>query len=278
MSKILHLIVNYKNDQETKEFVSNLCFLSDSEQVKKVIINNSAAVGGDEVFADLQASRPHIAVLKCPDNPGYFTAAERACELFPPGDYLYVILSNSDVKILDKDFYKKIMCYELKPDVGAIAPSIRSDLTQNESNPLYAQRPSLHKINRLERVYSYFLLAWVYHVASWVKNRFFNRRVVPTETQEIYALHGSFIILSKYFFLKGGSFKYPVKLYGEEIFLAEKLRQLKLKTLYEPTLSLYHREKGTEASWIARYAISHTTFLYKQQSLRYIKSLFNSGS
>lgn len=277
LSKILHLIVNYNNTEQTLDLQRNLDSISGVEHVQRVVINNSAQNTNDATF---DQCRPSVDIINCPDNPGYFGAAMRASHVYKLSDFDFVILSNSDLLVTDNEFYNKLLNYHFDESIAAIGPSIRSVLTQRESNPLYRNRPSRLKIRFLKYVYSNFIAAWFYHIISWMKNRYISSTTdagkKSDEQQIIYALNGSFIILRKVFFQKGGSFSYPVKLYGEEIYLAEYLRKNKMKTIFLPTLSVEHLEKGSEKTSLSRHAISYQTYLYKKQAAKYLVDIFKS--
>jgi len=277
LSKILHIIVNYKSDEQSTELINQLRQLEGNSQVSWVLVNNSAIDSKDDSLKQKLTHVQNLTVVNCPDNPGYFGAAARACQELDPREYTYTILSNSDLQIMNSDFYQVLLNYGIESETAAIAPSIKSNLTKKESNPLYLQRPSSSKLQRLEWVYSNIFTAWIYHLLSWMKNRFAGSQSLLEHSESMYALNGSFIILHKNFFLKGGNFSYPVKLYGEEIFLAEQLRRLNLKTVFMPDLKVVHDEKGTEKSWISRYTISYRTFLYKKEAAKFLSALFKSN-
>jgi GT2 family glycosyltransferase len=64
----------------------------------------------------------------------------------------------------------------------------------------------------------------------------------PASGATIYAPHGSFLIFSSEYFRAGGSLDFPCFLFGEEVYLAESLKQLGLDAVYEPSLEVVHQE------------------------------------
>ena len=64
------------------------------------------------------------------------------------------------------------------------------------------------------------------------------RDIKKNSMGDIYAGHGSFIILSKEYFIKCGIINYPVFLFEEEIYLAEECRKHHLTVLYYPQLKV----------------------------------------
>ena len=55
---------------------------------------------------------------------------------------------------------------------------------------------------------------------------------------EIYAGHGSFILFTNHFVSKYPELHFPGFMYGEEIYFAELVRAVQLKTKYDPTLQI----------------------------------------
>ncbi len=286
--EILHVCVNYRNNQETKGFIENCQQLLGADQVQFVVCDNSQGIDPEKdlILENLRTS-DSVVVLPYVDNPGYLGAAYRAllkiAELSGCSEvseeaigqkYSFVIVSNTDLQISTKDFYQRLLSQSSRDSgsgqkVGILAPSIRSLLTNKESNPLYQSRPSAKKMNFLVRVYSWYPLAVLYHLLSFAKVW------LPGQTQasgaiEIYAAHGAFMIFTAEFFKAGGTFKYPARLYGEELFLAEQLRRFGLKTMLVETLKILHREKGTELTLWHRIGLSRRTFEFKKESSKVI--------
>ncbi len=266
-------MVNYRNDSETKAFALACLRLKGAEHGQFVIANNSADGLADSSFGDFPS--PNISVMNCPDNPGYFGAAQRALMKFAQYNYKFVILSNTDLEIQSPDFYDNLLKGQWSEDIGAIAPSILSGLSLKESNPLYWERPSKRKIHFLKRVYSNFTVAWLYHIGSSLKGQLARPQAI-SYGDLAYAPHGSFLIITNSFLQRKGDFSHGVRLYGEEIVLAERLRLLGLKVMLWPELKVFHREKGTEESWFHRVALSRRTFIFKKEAAGFLDEIFKA--
>lgn len=283
----MHFIINYKNNKETESFIENCLECSNftngeesSYETHFVLINNSAISEEDATFSKFLATKS-VQVFNYPDNPGYLSGVHRASQFYDLTSYNFVIISNSDLKIENKDFYKSLT--DLKMNYsgwGAIAPSVWSDLYNMETNPLYFHRPSAAKINRLAFIYKFYSIAFIYHLLSSVKNFILslskNKKRLEIEC-EVYAPHGCFLILTKVFFTAGGNLDFKSRLYGEEIFLAEQIRNLKLKVFTKPELKITHREKGTQGNSLKRHFLNYKTFEFKKKSAIYIKNIFSNN-
>jgi GT2 family glycosyltransferase len=125
---------------------------------------------------------------------------------------------------------------EFNEDIGWIAPKIYSEKEGRDRNPKITNRLSLAKMNLLRILYKYPSLFRL-HKKTFHKRK---RKEYPEHTElEIYAGHGSFIILTRNFLKKQIRFNYPVFLFGEEIFFGELMKNADLKVLYLPKLKLY---------------------------------------
>jgi GT2 family glycosyltransferase len=77
-------------------------------------------------------------------------------------------------------------------------------------------------------------------------NRLFQRKKETISSpRDIYAAFGACIIFHKTYFDRGGDLAFGSFLYYEEIYVAEKARQLGLRTHFEPRLRLLHNEHST---------------------------------
>lgn len=273
--KILHICVNYTNDRETENFVLKCLELDGAKElVQFVVVNNSASDKDDRTFIGLSACNPQPIIINAPMNPGYFGAADLVLKQVDIDSYKFVILSNSDLEILNQDFYRAMNEMKIAKDVGGLAPSIFSQATAAESNPLYRIRPSKVKMRMLAFVFKYYWSAWIYHFFALLKSGFIRRKHVFFDEEIIYAPHGCFLILSKAYFHAGGTFEYPVKLYGEEVFLAERFIALKLKVIMVNSLKVSHREKGTMVGGWFQRILPLKTWQFKKESSKFILSQF----
>lgn len=153
----------------------------------------------------------------------------------------YIIVSNPDIVI------NKFPDSKYKGDI--IAPEIiaASGKTQN---PMYI------KYNKLTdwMVYRSFKnnQRWLLFVALGINKLvrklsfFLNRK----NTYSIYAAHGSFVLLSNkavtVLSADGGAvYDENIFLFAEEMVLAAKARKLCLKTIFDKTISVFHKEDGS---------------------------------
>jgi GT2 family glycosyltransferase len=84
----------------------------------------------------------------------------------------------------------------------------------------------------------------------------------------IYAPHGSFLIFNWSYFSTGGTLDHPTFLFGEEIFVAEAARRLKLRVVHDPRLVVFHEEHATTGIFpraaMARYLRESSAYMADQ--------------
>lgn len=220
MKKIAVFCVSYCSDHERDLYLST--------------IRNAAQKASNIVDVDVFVSNNTKE-----DNPGYFGAIKRLMQQVDVNNYDYSIISNVDL-MLEEDFFQKLADYICSEDTGWIAPQIWSNLEERDRNPKVLNRYSLKKLQILRTFYQFPILDTLYTSTFYKKKKYESH-----QAGQIYAGHGSFIILTRRFFELCGKIDYPVFLFCEEIYLAEMCRKAGLKVLYEPSLTVKDTEHAS---------------------------------
>src|SRR5262249_12253987 len=115
----------------------------------------------------------------------------------------------------------------------------------------------------------YPILFFTYFAWSKIKlhlRKRWHRNHVHKAAQQIYAPHGSFLLIHDRYFRAGGTLDYGSFLFVEEIFLAESAARLDLPIVYEPSFVIYHRQHASTGHWpnkcIRGYVADSSAFLY----------------
>lgn len=229
-------------------FVQHVFTVAHESTVDICVTVNSSSLHGDEYDSYKETLiLTGTSILEPGSNLGYFGAMNYAYNnKFNEAIHKYFIVSNTDLSF-DAEFFKILKDYKLL-DACIIAPRIISSLSCNDQNPMYVERPSRLKFYILSKIFSSFALTFMQRLINLVIRKVRGRKKasgVAVSPREIYAAHGALIIISGSFFSEGGNLNYPMFLFCEEIFLAEKVRSLKGKIVYEPLLVSYHEEHKT---------------------------------
>lgn len=181
------------------------------------------------------------------DNPGYFGGVKRQMEQVDVEAYDYCIISNVDLT-MEEDFFVKLANYDCSENTGWIAPQIWSQLEERDRNPKILNRYSLRKLQILRTFYQFPLLDTLYTRTFYKKKKFESH-----PAGQIYAGHGSFIILTKRYFELCGKVDYPVFLFCEEIYLAEQCWKAGLRVQYVPSIIVYDTEHASTGQMNHRF-------------------------
>lgn len=173
-----------------------------------------------------------IKIFAFNQNMGYFRAIGRMMEAVDTGKYDYVIVSNVDMT-LRPDTLATLTDRPQPAGTGWIAPAIISRESGNDLNPQATGRYTAAKLKTMRWFYR---LPPVYNLYVNTFHRL--KRMRANAPGEVYAGHGSFIILTREYISRCGNISYPVFLYCEEIYVAEECMRHGLKVIYDPEIKV----------------------------------------
>lgn len=257
---VLLICVKYGADNETERYLESIQTLQSRNGLHVLVVDNT--VGGTWAIS----SHSDYQAVQAPGNLGYFGGARFGLSLYLEQNPLpdWIIISNVDLYIEDPLFLERLSQLSSIPDLGAVAPSIRSALTGVDQNPYLRARPSALRMH----VYKWLYRSWIvfntyegvaalfHKFRSWLRKLRTNTGKPPCR-ETIYAPHGSLLILSKSYFDRGGDLQFPQFLFGEEIYIAETLRKLGLSVLYEPSLRVVHDEHRSTKLFKPRKVVAY---------------------
>lgn len=261
--KVFIVCVNYNSYKELKGFLDSLnesAKLASNVQVDVGIADNSTK----PETVDLSNYNNLNATLHKYDNLGYFGGASAIINTTEDiRQYDYVIISNVDV-LFEKDTLLQLKSVSISDDMAWLAPSIYSSKYQRDLNPNIINRYSGWKLRVLRMTYYRFLY-------RLYENVVYSRKKTNVEhsKMDIYAGHGSFIMLTKNFFKHYQQINYPVFLYCEELFLAELILRKNLKVVYDPSVKV-ETIGGVSTSKMP----SKSFFTYNRVAIDYILKTF----
>lgn len=170
------------------------------------------------------------------ENLGYLGCALRMMNEVGWGEVSasdYVAVSNVDLT-LEPDFFASLCALSVK-GVGWLAPDIFTPRLQEHDNPYMLNRPTRRSFLKWCLMYAHPLIYWLTERIYLFRR---SHRSLPAQPVDIYAGHGSFMLFSGSFFARHPRLRFPSFMYGEEIFMAELIRQDGLRVRYEPSLRI----------------------------------------
>lgn len=250
------ICVNYNSDDAARRYIESLTCITKQDNIEMsfVLVDNSERSSSQSFFKQVQSIIPSLICIKSPVNSGYFGGARLGFENYLATNLLpdWVIVSNVDLEIRDKDFIFHLRDLSGIEKIAVIAPSILSLVSKHDWNPQLIERPSKIKMHSYKYLFRNFYLFNSYQLISKMKYfvsssllkglEYFKIRKYEKKSyarKNIYSPHGSFIIFSKQYFAKGGNLSYPKFLFGEEIFVAETVRSIGLTVVYYPAMQVY---------------------------------------
>lgn len=240
MKKILILSVTYNSYKELNGYLTSIekaaSFVQGTWLIDVCVGDNT-----EEHTLPIQShftAIHHLRLFPFHENLGYFGAAQRMMsEINDLAEYDYVVISNVDLK-MPEDFFVKLNQLKVLPQTGWVANAIISGLECRDRNPKVMRRYSERRLKQLRFLFKYPILHYLYQHTLYLRKRAQAQKV----PMEIYAGHGSFILLTKAFFSKCPKLSYRPFLFCEEIYLAELCRLGKLSVQYEPSVEIYDTE------------------------------------
>ena len=238
--------VNFGHTEPTELLINSLSGIQNSESIKVVIADNAASDGSTLGLKKISNNTSlDIKIISYKKNLYYWPVAKKVINKLKDliGSYPdWVIVCNNDITFSDSSFFKKLAEIDVKK-YPIIGPNIINP-NGDHLNPFMVS--SLSKLQKL-----YWKLYFVSYPLSLILlavkkclSPFIIRSKTEriSENKEVYAVHGSVILFSNYFFSKGGWLDDNFEMYGEELSVAEIAKKLGMPVTYFPQLELIHHE------------------------------------
>lgn len=257
---VLIVCVNYNSYTELTEYLSSVdrsALACDNVKVDVIVADNSTEVK-DVCISEFK--NINIKVQKL-DNLGYLPGAQSVINKVENiTKYDYVVVSNVDIQMRD-DFFGNLYKLTHDEDVAWLAPKIYSSDEDRDMNPQVLSRYSKSKLSMLYYMYKYPILYYLYTMTAYKR-----KKLQPQHDEmDIYAGHGSLIMLTRSFFESYKTINYPIFLFGEELFLAEEILKVGKKVRYVPSLVI-HDKGHISTSKLKKKSF----FKYNEESIKFI--------
>lgn len=240
ISKLAVFCITYNSYSELKTYLSSLDNAASKStttlMVDVFIVDNTEQ---DIESVDYLESFTNIKCTLFPfhKNLGYFGGAKEAMKCVDILKYDYVAITNVDLTVSD-DAFQCLGNMKVDDNVGWIATALVSNKENRDRNPEVLRRYSRRRLVMLKFKFDYPIVDFVYNRTLYKRKRLRKKY----SAMDIYAGHGSFILLTKAYFEKCGIIDYPVFLFGEELYLAEECRKHSLRVVYRPEICIYDSE------------------------------------
>lgn len=262
--KLLIVCVNYNSYDELCGYLHSVdksaSNVQDDLQLDVIIADNSSLkeVVDSSVYKYIRVKQVEL------QNLGYLGGAQAIINnVENPTQYNYIIISNVDLQF-ENETVKQLRDFEVGDNVAWVSPSIYSEKYHKNLNPNILSRYKYWKLFLLKLTYN--KLFFRIYTKYYFSNKDMN---VNYPEMEIYAGHGSFVILTSNFFKNYSRLDYPVFLYGEELYIAELIYKKNMKVVYTPSIKL-KTTGGVSTSKIP----SNSFFRYNKEAINFILNKF----
>ena len=243
MVELVISVVCYSNEDEVLNYAKNISMQEEAEKIVLLITCNKCD-NIDKFMLELSKINIKYRVFNPRDNLGYINACLYGFKNFNE-EYNWGIICNTDLEFLEKNFFYILLKKEYASTISCIAPEIILKTNKVNQNPFLIRRPSKIGISLKKLIYSNYITLYIYRRIYRLKRKLIgsNKRNVPARI--IYAPHGSMVILRKKSIDEMLVDNIKIFMYGEEIYIAEKLRECGHKCYYDKDLKIIHNENQT---------------------------------
>lgn len=255
------ITVQYNNFPDTIQLAKSLGRLDDASQCELIVVDNAPGIPAQEAELQLAAlTTSRVKVLTSGANLFYWGGANYAIDSLYRSKNVWpqwIIICNNDVTFDSSDFIRILESLDATTH-PIVAPTIVSDMTGKDQNPLLSTTPRRMTRLKWQALDSGYWIAQMLlgaqRAAKKLAASFVTTKPLSTHraATRIHAPHGACVILSSAFFSRGGSLDTRLRLFGEELTIALTARKLGLPVWHIPELKVVHREHSTTGSELTR--------------------------
>lgn len=254
--KISYVILHYNTIEDTKKCIDSVLNISKNSRqidVSIIIVDNCSTNGSGERLKELY-KQENITILHSDRNLGFARGNNIGYKYaLKNNNPDYIILSNNDIEINQKNFFEKII--EIDNEIGfdVCGPDIFAPYKQVHQNPLKVDGYTKEDIQKLIKwnkrqivifnVLKYTKTYYIMHKIKKLLSKGEEKNILFEKENIDVILHGAFLILGKRYFKEFPNGLYPKTfMYMEEAILYYLCKLKNLKLLYSPQIKVLHYE------------------------------------
>ena len=273
------VILHYRTSNDTIECIKSIQKLEGDYKI--VIVDNASQNGSIERIEALFANNDEIVIIKNTKNLG-FAAGNNIGYAYARTQIKanMIAVLNNDIVIKQKDFINRIFELYRNAQFHIAGPDIVSLVDGHHQSPVVEKINSISKANK--ELFKYRILRIInkiglYELMTRQPKKELNKISVadPMRYQENVILHGSFVIFSPmYVSEEECAFRPDTFMYMEEPILYEYCMLKNYKTVFDPSIVIYHKEdSSTNSLYNAAYAKREFVFKNMIRSLKIYRNL-----
>lgn len=237
MNDIAVAVACYNNEDEVLEFARKLSHQNQIEKIQLLVTCN-ACKDFEQFGNDIKSILPTAQVFDAGSNLGYLSGCLYGVKKTKI-PYSWIMVSNTDIDFPQDNFFEKAL-NKVPENVWCIGPNIVLSATGAQQNPFLKSRPSNKKVNTWRIAYSNYFFFRLYQKLHKLKIK--KKIQSPRSSGEVYAVHGSCFFLRNECVQKIIEENSNIFMYGEELLIAEIVRENAKCSFYNSEVSIYHNE------------------------------------
>lgn len=258
--KIVFVILHYLAKEETYKSVASIHDKIDTDDYRIVIVDNASPDHSGKILQERYADDEKVHVILNEENSGFakgnnvgFRYAKR--EWNPD----YIVLMNNDVYLLDSDMMERIEEEYAKSQFAVLGPMIMTVDGRCNINPIRLKEMTKQEVEHEIDIFTFRKKLYQYHLKEL---RDFYRRLRPIHKKKVYKnfterleqvqLHGCFMVFSSKYIERFDGLDDRTFLFREEAILYKHLNENGLKSVYLPTIHVFHREDASTDEMIKK--------------------------
>lgn len=252
-NKFVYVILHYNTIEDTIDCISSIEQHTEEEDYEIVVVDNCSPNGTGKDLQRLYKGyeKLHVILNKKNlgfakgNNVGYQYAKSRLKADF-------IVLLNNDTKLLDGNLQQLVVEEYVNSSCGVIGPKIITPNPPFDSNPGTTIIPPIRKVLWALVYYSaYLILSYINLDLAAIKrfDKSQQRRIANAEKNskedkrvENVQLHGSFLIFTPTYVQRYEGLNPRTYMYGEEELLFLRCMKTDIKTIYLPSVEIFHKE------------------------------------
>lgn len=272
------IIVNYKNEDKTIEYVKEELIKIQTQNIIVVVNNSATADSNDKLktalsaelvrdIRKIEAKNKRCFIVSHSDNLGFAKGNNLGAEfLLNHYSIRYFLFSNNDIRFIDTNAVEALIeKADTLPSVGVIGPNIIGvDGRKQSPDPYYSFWAR------------YFWMYWLTpFMPKSVKNKLFKLNYTQQAQEGIhYRVMGSFFLVKAVDFVACGMMDPNTFLFSEEMILAERMKAIKRDVYFYPAVTILHEHNQT----ISKFIVDKKKFMLRFESECYYYRTYRNVS
>ena len=248
---IAFVILHYMAANDTVECVESVMAHNDTDRIHIIVVDNASPDGSGEKLRQRYENEKCVTVICNEKNLGFANGNNvgfrYAKENF---DCRYIVLSNNDIIIFQDEMLRRLDEEYEKSRFAVWGPMVLTKDGRYGSSPSRMKPLTKAEAEDFLRDYENFLkfqnmhLRWLYIIYRKKILKRGRRPKLCDHYRKYYdvSIHGCFMVFSREYIDRFDGLCDKTFMYGEEDILYQSLINNKLKSVYDPSYAIYHKE------------------------------------